>query len=64
MSEGASKPAASSTFRAGRIVAVALLDEYEARNVATSIKRLYPVTDDGSFDDILAAIDQAAKRRR
>jgi hypothetical protein len=39
-----------------RIVAVSFLTEQELRNVATGLKRIYPIDTDGQFDDLLEAI--------
>jgi hypothetical protein len=44
-----------------RIVAIALLDEQELRNVATGFRRVFPLPDRGDFDDLLIAIERLAK---
>ena len=46
-----------------KIVAIGLLTEQELRNVGTGLHRIYPVTDDGSFDDLLMAIRQKTASR-
>ncbi len=42
------------------IVAVSFLTAEELKNVGTSLKRIYPLPDDGAFDDLLKALDRAA----
>lgn len=41
-----------------RIVAVGLLTERDVTALGKSFRRLYPVEDDGSFDDLLAKLDE------
>lgn len=41
-----------------RIVAVGLLTERDVAALGKSFRRLYPVEDDGSFDDLLAKLDK------
>jgi hypothetical protein len=48
---------------AEKVVAVALLTQEELNNVRTGLKRLYPVPEDGGFDDLLGALERAARRR-
>jgi hypothetical protein len=48
--------------RADKIVAIGLFTEQELKNVGTGLKRLYPITDGGDFDDLLQALDRAAKK--
>jgi hypothetical protein len=48
--------------RADKIVAIGLLTEQELKNVGTGLKRLYPITDRGDFDDLLQALDRAARK--
>lgn len=49
--------------QADKIVAIGLLTAEELRNVGTGLHRLYPVSDDGAFDDLLKAIGDKARRR-
>lgn len=42
------------------IVAVSLLTAQELRDYGGELKRLYPVPSDGSFGDLLKALDRAA----
>lgn len=44
------------------IVAVSLLTAEELRKVGTSLKQVYPVPQDGKFDDLLKALDRADAR--
>ncbi|WP_085808923.1 hypothetical protein [Sphingomonas sp. TZW2008] len=41
-----------------RIVAVGLLTQADVDSLGGRLSRLYPVTDDDSFDDLLRALDQ------
>jgi hypothetical protein len=50
--------------RADQIVAIGLLTAEELRNVGTGLHRIYPVSDDGAFDDLLKALDRKARTRR
>jgi hypothetical protein len=42
-----------------KIVAVGLLTEREVRRWGQDLKHIYPVPDDGTFDDLLSAIRRA-----
>lgn len=41
-----------------RIVAVGLLTERDVAALGKSFRRLYPVENDGAFDDLLAKLDK------
>lgn len=45
-----------------KIVAIALLDEQEMRNLATGFRRVFPLPDRGDFADLLGAIEKASAR--
>ena len=42
-----------------RIVAVGLLTRRELSDLGQQLSRLYPITDDSKFSDLLQAIDRA-----
>ena len=42
-----------------RIVAVGLLTSRDLERLGEGFKRCFPVTDDGKFEDLLKAIDEA-----
>ena len=42
-----------------RIVALALLTDDDVSRLGSNLKRLWPVDESSSFDDLLAAIDNA-----
>lgn len=46
-----------------KIVAVGLLTESNVRTLGSSLKKVFPITDDGRFDDLLSALDQAQQAR-
>ncbi len=46
-----------------KIVAVGLLTESNVRTLGSSLKKVFPITDDGRFDDLLSALDQAQRAR-
>lgn len=41
-----------------KIVAVGFLTEQNVRTLGSSLKKVFPITDDGRFDDLLKALDQ------
>lgn len=43
-----------------RIVAVGLLTERDVAALGKSFRRLYPVEDNGSFNDLLAKLDKVS----
>ena len=45
-----------------KIVAVSLLTAEETRVLGSSLKRVYAVPDDGSFDELLRALDRSERR--
>jgi hypothetical protein len=45
-----------------RIVAVSLLTSEEVRVLGSSLKRVYPLPEDGTFDDLLRALDRGDTR--
>ena len=47
-----------------KIVAISLLTAEELNTVGARLKHLYPVTDDGAFDDLLKQLDKAARTSR
>jgi hypothetical protein len=40
-----------------KIVAIALLTETHVRMLGTSLKKIFSITEDGRFDDVLKSID-------
>lgn len=46
-----------------KIVAVGLLTESNVRALGSSLKKVFPITDDGRFDDLLTALDRAEYSR-
>ena len=46
-----------------KIVAVGLLTENDVRTLGSSLKKVFPITDDGRFDDLLKALDKAQHAR-
>ena len=44
-----------------RIVAIGLLTEKEFRTLGQDLKHIFPVTDDGQFDDLLAEIERVTQ---
>ena len=49
-------------FDRDRIVAVSLLTTEEVQVLGSSLKRVYPLPEDGSFDDLLRALDRGDTR--
>jgi len=47
-----------------RIVAVGLLTESNVRTLGSSLKKVFPITDDTRFDDLLQALDKAQHARK
>ena len=47
-----------------RIVAVGLLTEANVRMLGDSLKTVFPIDETPVFDDLLRAIDEAARARR
>ena len=43
-------------------VGVGMVSAEELRNVATGLKRIYPVAEDHAFDDLLGALDRASRK--
>jgi hypothetical protein len=50
--------------RADKIVAIGLLTAEELRNVGTGLHRIYPLSDDDTFDELLKAIDRRTRKGR
>lgn len=46
-----------------KIVAVGLLTESNVRTLGSSLKKVFPITEDARFDDLLKALDQAQHAR-
>jgi hypothetical protein len=45
------------------IVAIGLLTEDDIRRLGQNFSRLFPLPRDGSFDDLIKAIDEADRQR-
>ncbi|HKX78898.1 MAG TPA: hypothetical protein VJM34_10310 [Novosphingobium sp.] len=47
-----------------KIVAISLLNAQELNEVGARLKHLFPVTNDGMFDDLLKRLDKASTAGR
>lgn len=56
-------PSESNVPDRDRIVAISLLTSEDIQVLGSSLKRVYPVPEDGSFDDLLRALDREDSRR-